>query len=186
MLSDQGAFYADAQPTQFKAGLFHVVTGSYDYPAAHVTCARRVHQQGAGRRRVPLLVPHHRGVVPHRAAGADRGLRAGHRSRRDAVQELHPARAVPVRRRRPASCTTPATTPPRCARRSTRSATRRCAPSSWRRAPRAGCIGIGIAHFTEAVGAGPSKKYDIARPEDDRLRRAARAPDRQGDPQARA
>ena len=36
MLSDQGAFYADAQPTQFRAGLFHVVTGSYDYPAAHV------------------------------------------------------------------------------------------------------------------------------------------------------
>ena len=39
MLSDQGAFYADAQPTKFKAGLFHVVTGSYDYPAAHVVCA---------------------------------------------------------------------------------------------------------------------------------------------------
>jgi len=37
MLSDQGAFYADAQPTKFKAGLFHIVTGSYDYPAAHVT-----------------------------------------------------------------------------------------------------------------------------------------------------
>src|SRR5262249_26552882 len=38
MLSDQGAFYSDAQPTQFRAGLFHVVTGSYDYPAAHVQC----------------------------------------------------------------------------------------------------------------------------------------------------
>ncbi len=37
MLSDQGAFFADAQPTKFKAGLFHIVTGSYDYPAAHVT-----------------------------------------------------------------------------------------------------------------------------------------------------
>jgi carbon-monoxide dehydrogenase large subunit len=34
--SDQGAFYADAQPTKFRAGLFHIVTGSYDYPAAHV------------------------------------------------------------------------------------------------------------------------------------------------------
>src|SRR5438552_11200381 len=39
MLSDQGAFYADAQPTKFKAGLFHVVTGSYDYPAAHIVCS---------------------------------------------------------------------------------------------------------------------------------------------------
>ena len=37
MTSDQGAFYADAQPTKFRAGLFHIVTGSYDYPAAHVS-----------------------------------------------------------------------------------------------------------------------------------------------------
>jgi carbon-monoxide dehydrogenase large subunit len=36
MLSDNGAFYADAQPTKFRAGLFHIVTGSYDLPAAHV------------------------------------------------------------------------------------------------------------------------------------------------------
>jgi carbon-monoxide dehydrogenase large subunit len=36
MLSDQGAFYADAQPTKFRAGLFHIVTGSYDFPAAWV------------------------------------------------------------------------------------------------------------------------------------------------------
>jgi carbon-monoxide dehydrogenase large subunit len=36
LLSDNGAFYADAQPTKFRAGLFHIVTGSYDIPAAHV------------------------------------------------------------------------------------------------------------------------------------------------------
>jgi carbon-monoxide dehydrogenase large subunit len=36
MLSDQGYSYADAQPSKFRAGLFHVVTGSYDIPAAHV------------------------------------------------------------------------------------------------------------------------------------------------------
>jgi carbon-monoxide dehydrogenase large subunit len=36
MLSDNGAFYADAQPTKFRAGLFHIVTGSYDIPAAFV------------------------------------------------------------------------------------------------------------------------------------------------------
>ncbi|HMC68838.1 MAG TPA: molybdopterin cofactor-binding domain-containing protein, partial [Mycobacteriales bacterium] len=36
MLSDNGAFYADAQPSKFRAGLFHIVTGSYDMPAAHV------------------------------------------------------------------------------------------------------------------------------------------------------
>ena len=35
--SDNGAFFADAQPSKFKAGLFHIVTGSYDIPTAHVT-----------------------------------------------------------------------------------------------------------------------------------------------------
>ena len=37
LLADEGAFYADAQPSKFKVGLFHIVTGSYDLPAAHVT-----------------------------------------------------------------------------------------------------------------------------------------------------
>src|SRR5262245_56609409 len=36
LLSDQGAFFADAQPTKTRAGLFHIVTGSYDIPTAHV------------------------------------------------------------------------------------------------------------------------------------------------------
>src|SRR6202521_3217841 len=34
---DNGAFFSDAQPSKFKAGLFHIVTGSYDIPTAHVT-----------------------------------------------------------------------------------------------------------------------------------------------------
>src|SRR5918996_991826 len=38
MLSDQGYAYADAQPSKLKAGLFHIVTGSYDIPAAHIIC----------------------------------------------------------------------------------------------------------------------------------------------------
>jgi carbon-monoxide dehydrogenase large subunit len=36
LLADEGAFHADAQPTKFKVGLIHIVTGSYDLPAAHV------------------------------------------------------------------------------------------------------------------------------------------------------
>ena len=36
MVSDNGAFYADAQPSKFRAGLFHIVTGSYRLPAAHI------------------------------------------------------------------------------------------------------------------------------------------------------
>ena len=37
LLADEGAFYADAQPSKFKVGLFHIVSGSYDLPGAHVT-----------------------------------------------------------------------------------------------------------------------------------------------------
>jgi carbon-monoxide dehydrogenase large subunit len=36
LLADEGAFHADAQPSKFKVGLFHIVTGSYTLPAAHV------------------------------------------------------------------------------------------------------------------------------------------------------
>src|SRR4029079_5271529 len=36
MLSDQGYAYAGARTRKFRAGLFHIVTGSYDLPAAHV------------------------------------------------------------------------------------------------------------------------------------------------------
>ncbi|MDJ0769223.1 MAG: aerobic carbon-monoxide dehydrogenase large subunit [Ilumatobacter sp.] len=35
VLADHGAFNATAQPTNYPAGLFHVFTGSYDFPAAH-------------------------------------------------------------------------------------------------------------------------------------------------------
>jgi carbon-monoxide dehydrogenase large subunit len=35
--ADEGAFYADAQPSKFKVGLFHIVSGSYDFPSAHVS-----------------------------------------------------------------------------------------------------------------------------------------------------
>jgi aerobic carbon-monoxide dehydrogenase large subunit len=37
LLADEGAFYADAQPSKFKVGLFHIVTGSYDLPAVHIS-----------------------------------------------------------------------------------------------------------------------------------------------------
>ena len=36
LLADEGAFHADAQPTKFKVGLFGIVTGSYTLKAAHV------------------------------------------------------------------------------------------------------------------------------------------------------
>ena len=186
MLSDQGAFFADAQPTKFQAGLFHVVTGSYDIPAAHVVTRGRVHQQGAGRRRVPLLVPHHRGVVPHRAARADRGATSSASTRpscgcKNFIQpEQFPYKS-------PTGFVYDSGDYPTALRAGARRSRLRGAARGAGRGARAEgrLIGIGIAHFTEAVGAGPSKKYDIVGLQDVRLRRAARAPDRQGDPQAR-
>jgi carbon-monoxide dehydrogenase large subunit len=37
LLADEGAFHADAQPSKFKVGLFGIVSGSYDLPAVHVS-----------------------------------------------------------------------------------------------------------------------------------------------------
>ena len=36
LLADEGAFHADAQPSKFKVGLFHIVTGSLHVPGSHV------------------------------------------------------------------------------------------------------------------------------------------------------
>ena len=57
----------------------------------------RLHEQGAGRRRVPLLVPHHRGRLPRGAHGRRARARDEGRPDRAADEQLHRARAVPVR-----------------------------------------------------------------------------------------
>ncbi len=161
MLSDQGAFYADAQPTQFRAGLFHVVTGSYDYPAAYVKTRGAYTNKAPGgvAYRCSFRITEASFLIERLVQTAAYEL--GHRSRRDAVQELHPAGAVPVhdadrvrvRLRR---------LPHRAAQGARRGRLRRAARGAGaRRASEGRLIGIGIAHFTEAVGAGPSKKYDI-------------------------
>ena len=96
LLADEGAFYADAQPSKFKVGLFHIVSGSYDLPATHVTADGCLHEQGARRRRLPLLVPGDRGLVPDRATGLERRVRARDGPGRAPEEELHPEGAVPV------------------------------------------------------------------------------------------
>ena len=78
VLADHGAFNATAQPTKYPAGFFHIFTGSYDLEAAHCSVHGRLHEQGARRRRLRLLVPGHRGGVPRRA----HGRRARRRARR--------------------------------------------------------------------------------------------------------
>ena len=60
-IADHGAFDACANATKWPAGLFSIITGSYDIPGRACVGRRRLHQQGAGRRRLSLLVPRHRG-----------------------------------------------------------------------------------------------------------------------------
>jgi carbon-monoxide dehydrogenase large subunit len=160
MLSDQGAFFADAQPTQFRAGLFHVVTGSYDFPAAHVQC------RGAYTNKAP-------GGVAYRCSF--RITEASfliERLVQNAAYELgiDPADIRFKNFIQPDQF--PYTTPTgfvydsgdyptalRTALDAVGYDELRVEQAAARAEGR--LMGIGIAHFTEAVGAGPSKKYDI-------------------------
>jgi aerobic carbon-monoxide dehydrogenase large subunit len=160
MLSDQGAFYADAQPTRFKAGLFHVVTGSYDYPAAHVQC------RGAYTNKAP-------GGVAYRCSF--RITEASYLIERLVQTAAYELGTDPAEIRfknfiRPEQF--PYETPTGFVYDSGDYATAlrkaldeigydRLRDEQARAREDGRLIGIGIAHFTEAVGAGPSKQYDI-------------------------
>ncbi len=160
MLSDQGYSYADAQPSKFKAGLFHIVTGSYDIPAAHVIT------DGAYTNKAP-------GGVAYRCSF--RVTEASffiERLVQTAAYELglDPAE---VRRRnfiRPDQF--PYTSPTGFEydsgdyERALDLALEKAGYADFReeqkRAREEGrLIGIGVASFTEVVGAGPSRQYDI-------------------------
>ncbi len=96
LLSDNGAFFADAQPSKFRAGLFHIVTGSYDIPAAHIVADGAYTNKAPGGVAYRCSFRSHRGVVLHRAAGRERRGRAGSGPGHHAPQQLHPARGVSV------------------------------------------------------------------------------------------
>ncbi len=128
-LADHGYADAAANPSKFPAGLFSICTGSYDIPHAFTEVDARLHQQAAGRRRLPLLLPRHRGRARHRAHHRRAGAGAEDGPGRAAVQELHPARTSSPTSRRWAGSTTAATTRRRSRRPWRRSATTSCARS---------------------------------------------------------
>src|SRR5919106_1010791 len=119
MLSDQGYAYADAQPSKLKAGLFHIVTGSYDIPAAHVVT------DGAYTNKAP-------GGVAYRCSF--RVTEASFFVERLVQTAAYEAGVDPAELRRE--------------------------QAQAREEGR--LIGIGVASFTEVVGAGKGKEYDIA------------------------
>ncbi len=163
ILSDQGAFYADAQPTKFRAGLFHICTGSYDFPAAHVTakgaftnkapggvayrCSFRVTEASYLIERLADMAARELGMDPAEFRRLN-FIKAeqfpylsptgfvydsgDYHAALDVAQELIDYDGWRDRQR-----------------------TQNADPSSTKR------IGIGIASFTEVVGAGNSKDFDI-------------------------
>ena len=161
MLSDQGAFYSDAQPSRYRAGLFHVCTGSYDFGHAHIKC------RGAFTNKAP-------GGVAYRCSF--RITEASYlieRLMQTAADEL----SIDPAELRLRNFIQPEQFPyetatgfvydsgdyPTALRKALDAAgyeELRAEQAAAREEGR--LVGIGIAHFTEAVGAGPAHTYDIA------------------------
>ena len=161
MLSDQGYAYADAQPTKLKAGLFHIVTGSYDLPAAHVVT------DGAYTNKAP-------GGVAYRCSF--RVTEASYLIERLVQTAAYELGMDPVELRR-LNFIKPDQFPYRSAtgfvydsgdyEKAMDLALERLGYAELREEQRRAreeegrLLGIGVASFTEVVGAGPSKDYDI-------------------------
>jgi aerobic carbon-monoxide dehydrogenase large subunit len=161
LLSDNGAFFSDAQPTRFKAGLFHIVTGSYDIPAAYVET------EGAYTNKAP-------GGVAYRCSF--RVTEASYLIER-LVQNAAYDLGVDPADFRMANFIKPEQFPYTSATgfeydsgdypKAMQLALDRLGYADLRREQaeareQGKLIGIGLAAFTEVVGAGPGKHYDIA------------------------
>jgi len=161
LLSDNGAFFADAQPSKFRAGLFHIVTGSYDVPAAHVEA------DGAYTNKAP-------GGVAFRCSF--RVTEASY-----LIERLVESAAIELNQDpaelRAKNFIRPEQFPYKSAtgfeydsgqyEKALRLALEKAGYEELRKEQaekrkKGELMGIGIASFTEVVGAGPGKHYDIA------------------------
>ncbi|RMH19432.1 MAG: carbon-monoxide dehydrogenase large subunit [Acidobacteria bacterium] len=163
LTSDNGAFFADAQPTKFKAGLFHIVTGSYDLKAAHVEatgaytnkapggvayrCSFRVTEASFLIERLVQNAAYELGMDPAELRRKN-FIRADQFPYRSATGFVYDSgdyhRALDL------------------ALDKVGYAALREEQERLRREGGDKLLGIGIASFTEVVGAGPAKDYDIA------------------------
>jgi aerobic carbon-monoxide dehydrogenase large subunit len=161
MLSDQGAFFADAQPTKFKAGLFHVVTGSYDYPAAHIKCAGAYTNKAPGgvAYRCSFRITEASFLIERlvQTAAYDLGIDPAEMRFKNFIQSDQFPYETPT------GFVYDSGDYPTALRAALDEVGYESLREEQAKARAEGrLIGIGIAHFTEAVGAGPSKTYDIA------------------------
>jgi carbon-monoxide dehydrogenase large subunit len=161
MASDNGAFFADAQPTQFKAGLFHICTGSYDMPAAHVVCDGAYTNKAPGgvAYRCSFRVTEASYLIERLVQNAALELDmdpAELRSKNFIPPEAFPYHSV-----------TGFVYDSGEYQKALDLAMEKVGYADFRRQQAEAraegrLIGIGIASFTEVVGAGPSRQYDIA------------------------
>ncbi|MQA86039.1 MAG: carbon-monoxide dehydrogenase large subunit [Streptosporangiales bacterium] len=161
MVSDQGAFFADAQPSKCRAGLFHIVTGSYDLTAAHVTgrgaytnkapggvayrCSFRVTEASFLIERLVQNAAYELGIDPAELRRLN-FIRPEQFPYQSATGFLYDSGNYPA---------------------ALQKALDAVGYDELRREQAEGraqgkLMGIGIASFTEVVGAGPHKDYDIA------------------------
>ena len=162
VIADHGAFNATAQPTRYPAGFFSVFTGSYDVEAAHCRVTGVVHEQGARRGRVRVLVPDRRGGLPGRAT-ASTAWRASWGSTRSScgcANLLRPDQ-FPYESKTGWVYDSGDYERGAAARRSSSRATTSCAREQAEKRERGELMGIGVSFFTEAVGAGPRKHMDM-------------------------
>ena len=161
LLSDNGAFFADAQPSKCKAGLFHIVTGSYDIPVAHVTAEGAYTNKAPGgvAYRCSFRVTEASFLIERlvQTAAAELGIDPAELRMRNFIkpeQFPYPSATGFVYD----SGNYPA---------ALQLALDEVGYAELRKEQEAGraegrLIGIGIASFTEVVGAGNHKDYDIA------------------------
>ena len=137
-VTDQGAFFADAQPSKFKVGLLHSAFACYDVPVGLITAEGRYTNKAPGGvayrcsfRVTEAMFFQERMVA---AAAADLGIDAAEIRRRNLLTTTS-SRTAP----RSASSSTPGSTTSAWIWDSTRSATRSSSATRWPRANAAGC-----------------------------------------------
>jgi aerobic carbon-monoxide dehydrogenase large subunit len=160
MLSDQGYAYADAQPSKFKAGLFHIVTGSYDIPAAHVVT------EGAYTNKAPGGVAYRCSFrVTEASYFIERLVQTAAYELGMDPAELRRKNFIPPDKFPYTSATgfeyDSGDYEPALDQALERVGYKELREEQKRARDEGRLLGIGLASFTEVVGAGPSRHYDI-------------------------
>jgi carbon-monoxide dehydrogenase large subunit len=160
MLSDQGYAYADAQPSKFKAGLFHIITGSYDIPAAHVVT------DGAYTNKAPGGVAYRCSFrVTEASFFVERLVQTAAYELDIDPAELRRMNFIPPEKFPYTSATgfeyDSGNYEPALDLALEKVGYKQLREDQKRLREQGKLIGIGLASFTEVVGAGPSRHYDI-------------------------